>query len=168
MTTIQIASTIAVVTGLAGLVPQIWAMARTRSSSGQSPTGWTLGIGVNLLMGYVNFVAYDARGLAVGNVLGVLLCGIALTAVLRYRRTAVAERDRPLKLAPDLEIAADDAHEAEEAAHFPTAVRPAGSSDSIALSELPTGQFWTVKQEFEQEESRRRESGYAPAFAAAA
>jgi hypothetical protein len=161
MNTIQIASTFAVVTGLAGLIPQIWAMTSSRSSLGQSPTGWTLGIGVNVLMGYVNLVAYDARGLALGNAIGMLLCSIALTAVLRYRRPSVALEHQPLMAVPEVEVPVAEAP-------APTAVRPAGGSDPIALTELPTGEFWTIKREFEHEESRRLESLRTSAFAAAA
>jgi hypothetical protein len=155
MNTIQIASTIAVVTGLAGLVPQIWAMTSTRSSSGQSPTGWTLGIGVNVLMGYVNFAAYHANGLAVGNALGVLLCSVALAAVLRFRAPEVAEEDRPVMEAPEFAAA-------------PTAVRPAGGADPVVLTELPTREFFLVKQEIEQEEARRAEHGQAQLLPVAA
>jgi hypothetical protein len=163
MTTIQIASTIAVVTGLAGLVPQIWAMTSTRSSSGQSPTGWSLGIGVNALMAYVNLVAYHAVGLAFGNAMGMLLCSVALGAVLRFRQSQIVEEeDRALMAAPDF------AGEPAPDATVPTAVRPAGTADAIALSELPTGQFWTIKQEIEQEEARRVERGCPEMLAVAA
>lgn len=82
---ISLLSTIAILVGLAGTLPQIATMRRNRSAGGQSPLAWMLGIGVNLMMGYVNFVGFGAALLAAGNLVGGALCATALAVVLRYR-----------------------------------------------------------------------------------
>jgi hypothetical protein len=159
---IQIASTLAIVTGLAGLLPQIYAMTSTRSSLGQSAVGWGLGIGVNALMAYVNLVGYGAKALAVGNLLGLGLCMAAFAAVMRFRPQLERAQDVVLEAPVSYGLAP-----MAEDRPVPTAVRPAGGADPVALTELPTREFFLVKQEFEHEEARRFGSQHAEVLAAA-
>jgi hypothetical protein len=90
MNLIAFVSIIAVIVGLAGTVPQIICMLRSRSSAGQSSTGWMMGVGVNAMMGYVNAVGYGAAVLALGNTLGLILNLVALSLVQRYRTVQAA------------------------------------------------------------------------------
>lgn len=90
MSVLSVVSTLAIVLGLAGTLPQIAAMVRRRSAAGQSPLGWMLGVTVHALMGYVNLVGYGATTLAVGNAFGGLLAVVALSCTLRLPRDAAA------------------------------------------------------------------------------
>lgn len=85
---LPILSTIAILAGLAGTIPQIRAMLANRSAAGQSPAGWATGIGVNLIMAYINDVGYHACLLAMGNLAGALLCAVALACTLMLPRQA--------------------------------------------------------------------------------
>lgn len=102
MTLLSLISTLAILLGLAGVVPQIVAMVRRRSAAGQSPLGWLLGVSVNVLMSYVNLVGYGAEALALGNACGGLLCVVALGCALRLPRApapaAAAARPDPLDM----------------------------------------------------------------------
>lgn len=90
MTFITFCSTLAIFIGLFGVVPQIAAMLRSRSSAGQSSVGWSMGAAVNVMMAYVNFAGYDAVLLTAGNVAGATLCAVALLCVVRLRARADA------------------------------------------------------------------------------
>lgn len=102
MTILSVISTLAILLGIAGVVPQIAAMVRRRSAAGQSPVGWLLGVTVNALMGYVNLEGYGATALALGNACGGFLCLIALTCALRLPRAVgpavTAPRPDPLDM----------------------------------------------------------------------
>jgi hypothetical protein len=91
MTLLPIASTTAIVIGLAAALPQLAAMLRARSAAGQSALGWSLGAFVNVLMAYVNLVGYGATVLAAGNVASVLLCLTAVALVWRFGDSATAD-----------------------------------------------------------------------------
>lgn len=80
---IQILSTFAVIAGLFGVIPQIVSMLVTGSSKGQSAAGWSVGVAVNVLMGYVNLVGLHATLLAAGNAVAGALCAFALLCVVR-------------------------------------------------------------------------------------
>lgn len=80
---IQILSTFAVIAGLFGVIPQIVSMLVTGSSKGQSAAGWSVGVAVNVLMGYVNLVGLHAALLAAGNAVAGALCAFALLCVVR-------------------------------------------------------------------------------------
>jgi hypothetical protein len=82
---ISILSTTAIFLGLAGVMPQITQMLRRGSAAGQSALGWSMGVTVNALVGYMNITQYDAALLAFGNLAGGALCGLALGIVLRLR-----------------------------------------------------------------------------------
>jgi hypothetical protein len=92
MSLLPVFSSAAIVIGLAAALPQLYAMVRARSAAGQSALGWTLGVIVNTLMTYVNFVGYHAVPLALGNVASVAICLAAVGLVLRFG-TAAAEDD---------------------------------------------------------------------------
>ena len=85
MTLISIASSIAIVLGFAGTLPHIRTMVLSRSSNGQSPTGWLIGILVNVMTGYVNLAGLGAVMLGVGNVIAGSFAAVALCCVIRYR-----------------------------------------------------------------------------------
>jgi hypothetical protein len=103
MNLLPVISTLAIVLGLAGVLPQIVAMVTRRSAAGQSTLGWTLGVAVNAMMAYVNLAGYGALALALGNVAGGLLCAVALACTMRLPKVveppavAVARPD-PLDL----------------------------------------------------------------------
>lgn len=104
MTLISIASSIAIVLGFAGTLPHIRTMVLSRSSNGQSPTGWMIGILVNVMTGYVNLAGLGAVMLGVGNVLAGTFAAIALFCVIRYRGGAAAPvaDERPLATVHEL------------------------------------------------------------------
>lgn len=84
-TLITTLSMFADVIGVTGIVPQLVTMLRTRSASGQSPLGWSLGITANLALAFVNALGYHALLLAAGNVLSLAGCLTAVYLVRRYR-----------------------------------------------------------------------------------
>jgi hypothetical protein len=86
MSSITILSFFAVVIGLFSSVPQIMAMLSKRSAAGQSPTGWGMGLVVNLTMAYVNFAGLHASMLGLGNIISALLCFIAVACTLQLPR----------------------------------------------------------------------------------
>jgi hypothetical protein len=90
MTLLPFASSAAIVIGLCAALPQLAAMVRSRSAAGQSALGWTLGASVNFLMAYVNFAGYHATALALGNVISLALCLVAIGLVARFGETAEA------------------------------------------------------------------------------
>lgn len=98
MSFLSIASSIAIVLGLTGTVPQIVAMLRRRSAAGQSPVGWGIGIVVHALMGYVNYFGYGATTLAVGSGFSLTLAAVALTCTLRLPREPAAAIPEPEEL----------------------------------------------------------------------
>ncbi|MEX2194789.1 MAG: hypothetical protein WD844_05835 [Thermoleophilaceae bacterium] len=98
MTLLSVVSTLAILLGLAGVVPQILAMVSRRSAAGQSPLGWLLGVMVNLLMAYVNLVGHGAAELALGNAAGGSLCLVALGCAVRLPQAASAA---PVRARPD-------------------------------------------------------------------
>jgi hypothetical protein len=91
MSFLPIASTTAIVIGLAAALPQLAAMLNARSAAGQSALGWSLGAFVNMLMAYVNYVGYGAKVLAAGNVASVGICLTAVALVVRFGTDAEAE-----------------------------------------------------------------------------
>lgn len=97
---ISILSTAAILLGVAGTVPQISVMLRSGSSAGQSPVGWSLSVGVNAMLAYVNLIGLHSVTLAAGNVASGLLAVAALTLVIRLAgRPAAASADASLQLA---------------------------------------------------------------------
>jgi hypothetical protein len=130
MTLISIASTFAIVLGFAGTVPHIRTMVRSRSSDGQSPTGWLIGIAVNVMTGYVNLAGLGAVLLGIGNVVAGTFAAVALACVVRYRRPSGAQ----------------------------VAFAPAGVGAAPPLAtvhELPTGEFHAIKTLVDEEHARR-------------
>jgi hypothetical protein len=141
MTLLAFASTTAIVIGLCAAVPQLTAMVRARSAAGQSALGWTLGAFVNFLMAYVNLAGYHATALALGNVASLTLCLVAVALVVRFGDAgAVAPGPAP-------------------------AVAGAGDDAPVSVHELPTGEFWALRDQLEHE-ARRRDDRRELAFAA--
>src|ERR1700754_1878634 len=99
MSFLPIASSTAIVIGLAAALPQLAAMLNARSAAGQSALGWTLGAFVNLLMAYVNYVGYSAKVLAAGNVASFGICLTAVALVFRFgTEEAVAAPESVVRL----------------------------------------------------------------------
>lgn len=129
MTLISIASSFAIVLGFAGTLPHIRTMVRNRSSNGQSPAGWLIGIAVNVMTGYVNLAGLGAVMLGIGNVIAGTFAAIALACVVRYARPA-DQTEPALAAVPDAR---------------PLAV----------VHELPTGEFHAIKLLIDEEHARR-------------
>lgn len=72
---------------LAGSVPQIATMARTRSADGQAWEGWAMYVVCGLIMAYVNWAGYHALLLTVSNLTSAAFCAAAmvLAGMLRSR-----------------------------------------------------------------------------------
>jgi hypothetical protein len=86
ITLITTLSMLAAVIGIASIAHHLATMFRTRSSSGQSTLGWSLGITANLALAFVNILGYRAPVLAAGNLLSFLGCLTAVCLVRRYRK----------------------------------------------------------------------------------
>jgi len=129
MNIIPIASSAAIVLGLAATLPQITTMVRTRSASGQSPLGWTLGLSVNVLMGYINLTGLHAELLGLGNLAGAALNAIALSCVMRF---AVERYEEPAPAVVGI-------------------VEPATPS----FEALPTEELYVIKSRIDAEHARR-------------
>jgi hypothetical protein len=142
MSLLPIASSTAIVIGLCAALPQLAAMVRARSAAGQSSLGWSLGACVNSLMAYVNLVGYKATVLAAGNLASLALCLVAVALVVRFGAGAAAG---PVAAAP---VADDD-------------------DRRLAVHELPTTEFWALRDQLEHE-ARRRDEQRPLALAAAA
>jgi hypothetical protein len=82
MSLITIFSTVAMVLGLGGILPQLARMISKRSAAGQSPTGWGMGLVANLSMAYVNATGFGAAMLCAYNLATGLLCAAAMGLVL--------------------------------------------------------------------------------------
>ncbi|MCW3004738.1 MAG: hypothetical protein JWQ20_4036 [Conexibacter sp.] len=127
----------AIVIGLCAALPQLAAMVRARSAAGQSSLGWSLGAFVNGLMSYVNFAGYHATVLAVGNVASLMICVVAVGLVARFGPGAHAH-----------------AHpHAAPVVHLP----------GVHVGELPTSEFWALREQLEHEARRRDELGLVAA-----
>lgn len=127
---IQILSSFAVIAGLFGVIPQIVSMLSSGSSKGQSAAGWSVGVSVNAVMGYVNLVGLHAGLLAAGNAVAGTLCAFALLCVLR-----LAEPDGAVEEVPEVD------------------------GDPVVggavLYELPTEEFHVVRAHVAREHARR-------------
>lgn len=142
MDLVALFSTIAIFIGLSSGIPQITTMLKSRSASGQSATGWSLAVGAQILMGYVNFVGYQATMLAIGNAVTFCIC---ISAVVLIRRFGGGSAAAPAVAAPS-------------------------GMPIVALHDLPTGEFLALRDDFEHEARRRsidRDTTFTaePAFA---
>jgi hypothetical protein len=92
MTILTFLSTLAMVLGLGGILPQLVRMARSRSASGQSAVGWGMGLVASLSMAYVNGTGFDSALLCASNLSAAALCACAMGLILALgdRGTAVA------------------------------------------------------------------------------
>lgn len=133
MQLITLLSTLVILLGFISILPQLLCMSRKGTSEGQSMLGWLLGAIVNLLMFYINLVGYKAEMLALGSAINLGLCAAALILVLRFRAGDAA----PLPAAPPLQ-----AGESSESARR-------------AVQELPTSEFWILREVLEQETDKR-------------
>lgn len=133
MTPISIASSIAIVLGFAGTLPHIRTMVKNRSSNGQSPAGWMIGITVNGLTGYVNLAGAGSALLGIGNVLAGTFSVLALYCVVRFSGGA------------------------------PAGAATADPRPVAAIHELPTGEFHAIKLLVDEEHARRETFRAEPA-----
>jgi hypothetical protein len=134
MSLLALFSTTAIVIGLCAAVPQLAAMVRARSAAGQSALGWTLGAFVNALMSYVNYTGYHATVLAVGNLVSLVICLVAVGLVARFGAGAHAH------------------------AHAAAARTP-----GVHVGDLPSTEFWALRDQLEHEARRRHEVGLVAA-----
>jgi hypothetical protein len=84
-------SMLAVVINVTCNVPQLVAMLRTRTSSGQSSLGWGLALAANSALAFVNWFGYHSPVLTVGNVLSLSACLTAIGLVRFYRHAPADE-----------------------------------------------------------------------------
>src|SRR5690242_13704943 len=71
---IVVLSILAYVVNISGIVPQLRAMLKARSSQGQSSLGWVLAGSCSASLLFVNVVGYHAMVLAAGNFLSLSGC----------------------------------------------------------------------------------------------
>jgi hypothetical protein len=95
MSPTTLVSTFAMLLGLGAIVPQIVRMIRARSAAGQSPMGWSMGLGAHLSMAYVNATAFHAVVLTASNVMAGSLCALSLALILTMARRAPAATEPP-------------------------------------------------------------------------
>jgi hypothetical protein len=88
---VTLLSTVAMVLGLGGIVPQLVRMVQTRSAAGQSPLGWAMGLAANLSMAYVNGMAFSALLLCASNLAAGALCACAVGLVVVLGRRGQPE-----------------------------------------------------------------------------
>jgi hypothetical protein len=100
-TLIATISMLAAVIGIAGIVPQLIAMLRVRSSAGQSTVGWSFGIATNTSLAFVNLLGYHALVLASGNLASLTGCLTAVYLVRRFRRPTAPAAAEPAEPAVD-------------------------------------------------------------------
>jgi len=84
-------SMLAVIINVTCNVPQLVAMFRTRTSSGQSSLGWGLGFTANSALAFVNWFGYHSPVLAIGNVLSLSACLAAIGLIRLYRHPPAEE-----------------------------------------------------------------------------
>lgn len=82
MNIISFITLIAIPLNLAGVIPHIATMMRSRSAGGQSPIGWVIGIIVNAMFGVVNLIGLGEVVLGLGSFAMAVLCAGALACVL--------------------------------------------------------------------------------------
>lgn len=74
--------------GLLAAVPQILRMHARRSCSGQSMTGWAMGLACNAALGYLNLTVYQAFLLGTANLMSVVMCMAAIWLIWRFSGSA--------------------------------------------------------------------------------
>jgi hypothetical protein len=95
MSLTTLVSSFAMLLGLGAIVPQIVRMIRARSAAGQSPMGWSMGLGAHLSMAYVNATAFQAVVLTTSNLMAASLCALSLALILTMARRAPAAAEPP-------------------------------------------------------------------------
>jgi hypothetical protein len=159
MSLISIASTFAIVLGLAGTLPHIHAMLQTRSSGGQAPLGWAFGITVNVLTAYVNLAGLGATILGVGNLVAGVLNAAAFALVVRFSMREPARA--PVPDVPEPALAATPIVTEPTPVVTPVVAEPvlaAVSQSRPAFHELPTSEFHRIKSLIDEEHARRQTS----------
>ena len=91
---VTILSTVASITGVVAVFPQLWIMHKHKNSSSQSNTGWQLSAATNLSLLLVNLTAYKAYLLASGNLISLLGSLLALWLIKIHRKNP-PPADRP-------------------------------------------------------------------------
>jgi hypothetical protein len=91
MTLVTLLSTLAMLLGLGGILPQLGRMLRSRSAGGQAPLGWAMGCAAHASMAYVNFFGFHSVLLSASNVVAGSLCAAAIVLI------ATLGRDEPAR-----------------------------------------------------------------------
>jgi hypothetical protein len=157
---IVVLSILAYVVNISGIVPQLRAMLRARSSRGQSPLGWVLAGSCSASLLFVNVVGYHALVLAAGNFLSLSGC-LAAAGLARYfrRRGGVApEALQALQEAPAevvSELPASELHVLTETVLGEHHRRTGEPIPEETVTEMATGEFQALA-EVVLEEHRRR------------
>jgi hypothetical protein len=90
MTLVTLLSTLAMVLGLGGILPQLARMLRSRSAGGQAVLGWTMGGAAHASMAYANFFGFHSALLSASNLIAGSLCATAIVLITVLRRRAPA------------------------------------------------------------------------------
>ena len=96
MTLVTLLSTIAMLLGLGGILPQLVRMVRSRSAGGQAPLGWGMGCAAHASMAYVNFFGFDSLLLSASNLVAGTLCAIAIVLITTLRGSGPQPAPAPL------------------------------------------------------------------------
>jgi hypothetical protein len=106
MTLVTILSTLAMLLGLGGILPQLVRMVRSRSAGGQAPLGWGMGCAAHAAMAYVNFFGFHSVLLSASNLIAGSLCATAIVLIAMLSRGAPARPALALDELPTHEFAA--------------------------------------------------------------
>jgi hypothetical protein len=90
MTLVTFLSTVAMVLGLGGILPQLGKMIRSRSAGGQAVAGWGMGCAAHASMAYVNFFGFHSVLLSASNLIAGSLCVTAIVLITTLGRRSVA------------------------------------------------------------------------------
>jgi hypothetical protein len=85
---VTVLSTLAMLLGLGGILPQLGKMIRSRSAGGQAVLGWGMGCAAHVSMAYVNFFGFHSVLLSTSNVIAGSLCGVAIVLITTLGRQA--------------------------------------------------------------------------------
>jgi hypothetical protein len=95
MTLVTLLSTLAMILGLGGILPQLGKMIRSRSAGGQAVLGWGMGCAAHASMAYVNFFGFHSTLLSASNVIAGSLCGFAIVLITTLGRRATTAAPAP-------------------------------------------------------------------------
>jgi hypothetical protein len=157
---IVVLSILAYVVNISGIVPQLRAMLRARSSRGQSPVGWLLAGSCSASLMFVNVVGYHALLLAAGNLLSLSGCLAAAMLARHFRDPAsvAPEALEALQQAPAevvSELPAPELHALTETVLEEHHRRTGEPIPEETVAEMATGEFQALAELVLEEHHRR-------------